>query len=202
MLDNEINIVRRLSHPNLVKCHKILYSSDKIYMLMDLCDLGQIMNWNTLDLKYYRNTKVFEYICKKYKVESKADVTRIIFLQVCEATRYMHQNNITNRDIKVDNILCKSDSNMGQEIKVADFTTVRFSTDEISYFCSGTPGFRGPEHQFASSEGYSCKASDIWSIGYSMYVYYHEHFPFFAETEIEIDIKAKNDPLMYEKDCP
>lgn len=84
---------------------------------------------------------------------------------------YLHRNNITNRDIKVDNIVCASWEEIGQEIKVIDFTTVRYSEDDISYFPTGTAGFRGPETQFASDEGYSCKMGDVWSIGICMYVF-------------------------------
>lgn len=110
----------------------------------------------------------------KYKTSSLADITRIIFLEICEAIKYLHDNHITNRDIKVDNILCSETHNFGEEIKVIDFTTVRYKpNDDISYFPTGTPGFRGPEHQFAASDGYSCKAADVWSVGYSMYVFYY-----------------------------
>lgn len=56
----------------------------------------------------------------------------------------MHNRNITNRDIKVDNLLCKKTGNKGDDVKIADFTTVRYSSDDTSYFISGTPGFRGP----------------------------------------------------------
>lgn len=60
--------------------------------------------------------------------------------------QYLHKNNITNRDIKVENILCKTveSSEIFSDIKIADFTTVRHSIDDISYFTCGTPGFRGP----------------------------------------------------------
>jgi len=72
------------------------------------------------------------------------DITRIIFAQVCAATKYLHDRNITNRDIKVDNVLCTETANKLEEIKLTDFTTVRYSSDDISFFPSGTPGFRGP----------------------------------------------------------
>lgn len=100
------------------------------------------------------------------------DITRLIFLQAGLGVQYMHQRNITNRDIKIDNILCRTTTQQGADIKIADFTTVRFMEDDISFFPSGTPGFRGPEQQFASSDGYSCKATDIWSLGVSMYTFY------------------------------
>ena len=81
-------------------------------------------------------------------------------------------------------MLCRVSEGKADEIKIADFTTVRYSHDDISFFVSGTPGFRGPEHQFASSDGYSCKASDIWSLGISLYTYYMEFFPFMGESEL------------------
>lgn len=115
-----------------------------------------------------------DYIADKYKTNNLSDITRIIFIEICEAIKYMHDHEISNRDIKVDNMLCSRTSDYGDEVKVIDFTTVRYrGSDDISYFPTGTPGFRGPEHLNAASDGYSCKAADIWSIGYSMYVFYH-----------------------------
>lgn len=115
----------------------------------------------------------------------------------------MHKNDITNRDIKVDNILCKKTENQGDDIKIADFTTVRYSKDDKSFFVSGTPGFRGPEQQFASSDGYSCKATDIWSFGICLYTLYYEKLPFMGEMEFQIDTKALNQELKFdENDCP
>jgi hypothetical protein len=35
-----------------------------------------------------------------------------------------------------------------------------------------------------------------------MYVFFHENLPFFGEDELEMDIKAKNDPLEFAEDCP
>lgn len=47
-----------------------------------------------------------QYIQNKYNATELYDVTRIIFAQLCSAVKYCHDHNITNRDIKVDNILC------------------------------------------------------------------------------------------------
>ncbi len=126
-----------------------------------------------------RNPKVVDYISKKYNTTNLGDITRLIFLEVCQAIQYLHQNNITNRDIKVDNILCRETKGMGDEILIVDFTTVRYkASDDKSYFPTGTPGFRGPEHQFACSDGYSCKATDVWAVGIAMWVFYHQKMPF------------------------
>lgn len=86
---------------------------------------------------------------------------------------------------------------------VVDFTTVRYKgLDDISYFPTGTPGFRGPEHQFAGSDGYSSKATDVWAVGIAMWVYFHEGMPFKGEDDLERDINAKNVQLQFGENCP
>ena len=143
------------------------------------------------------------YLSDKYKTHSLFDIVRIVFIQVCEGVHYLHSHNITNRDIKVDNILGRATESAGNEIIIVDFSTVRYKgNDDISYFPTGTPGFRGPEHQFASTEGYSSKAADIWTIGMCMYTFYYEKLPFYGEDELEMDCKSKNDPLVFDEQCP
>lgn len=71
-------------------------------------------------------------------------MTKLIFLQVALGLEYLHDHNISNRDIKVENILCRSTNEHLNDIKIADFTTIRYSNDDISYFPCGTAGFQGP----------------------------------------------------------
>jgi len=102
------------------------------------------MKWDSLKENYVRNPKVIQYLQNKYQATELYDITRIIFAQLCSAVKYFHDHDITNRDIKVDNILCTETPNKLEEIKLTDFTTIRYNKDDISFFPSGTPGFRGP----------------------------------------------------------
>jgi calcium/calmodulin-dependent protein kinase kinase 2 len=184
VLKNELNISKRLRHPNIASCLEIIHGNDKICTINELGTLGQIMEWRELEETYVRNAKVMAYLISKYKTNRLGDITRIIFVEVCQAIKYLHSHNITNRDIKVDNIIARETEQQGNEIMVIDFTTVRYKKDDdISYFPTGTPGFRAPEHQFAGSDGYSCKATDVWSVGIAMWTFYHQRVPFPGEDD-------------------
>lgn len=39
------------------------------------------------------------------------------------------------------------------------------------------------------------KPSDIWSLGICLYAYINYNLPFLTESELETDIKAKNEPI-------
>lgn len=41
-----MEIIKRVRHGNLAKCVEILYGGNYAYVVMELCDLGQIMNWS------------------------------------------------------------------------------------------------------------------------------------------------------------
>ena len=71
------------------------------------------MDWREVDENYRRNPLVYEYLCIKYKTSNLADITRIVFIEVCQAVEYLHSHNITNRDIKVDNIIARETEQQG-----------------------------------------------------------------------------------------
>jgi serine/threonine protein kinase len=58
MFHNEINIIKRLNHPNIIKTHEIMYSSNYAFVVNDLCDLGQIMKWDEKKQNFTHNPAV------------------------------------------------------------------------------------------------------------------------------------------------
>ncbi len=79
----------------------------------------------------------------------------------------MHQNRIVHRDIKLDNILLKSESKDVFEVKIADFGLAEQIEENTKLFrrC-GTPSYIAPE--VLQGIGYSFKA-DIFGLGSMMY---------------------------------
>ncbi|KAI8372285.1 kinase-like domain-containing protein [Choanephora cucurbitarum] len=143
----ELDIQHQLNHPYLLGLEDVEYEEDFIYMIMELCDGGDL----------------FEYVIQNPERE---DATiKAFFVQILEAIEYLHGHGIYHRDIKLENILLSSQDTC----KVADFglaTRDRFSFE----FGCGSTTYLGPEH-FATDEqedcfdAYDAAASDIWSLG-------------------------------------
>ncbi|KAI8882021.1 kinase-like protein [Backusella circina FSU 941] len=146
----EIDIQTSLNHHHLLKLHRVIQDNDYIYMVMELCDGGDL----------------FDYVANGEPV-SESSIKKL-FSQILDAVQSMHNNGVYHRDIKLENILLVSDEDEDDmNCKVADFglaTRERYSTE----FGCGSTSYLAPEH-FDDEESdivpYDSAASDIWSLG-------------------------------------
>ncbi|KRX01737.1 Protein kinase-like domain [Pseudocohnilembus persalinus] len=206
----EIQMYQYLDHPNICKLFEVIDSEniEYAYFVLEYCDLGQIQIWDIKSQRYKRNQNVFQYLQNKYEIKEENEqklvekICKIIFFQIFKGVQYLHnQRNIANRDIKPDNILCQkqnSDNLQFEDIKLADFSTAvqLEKQNEIVNDCQGTAGIRPPEMQF-STQGYLAKPTDIWSLGICLFIYITEQNAFEGESELELDINAKNQELKF-----
>ncbi|CUM53310.1 uncharacterized protein AC631_00551 [Debaryomyces fabryi] len=86
-IHNEISIMKRLSHPNVLRLVDLFNNDKHCYIVLEYCDGGEIFN------------KIIEYT---YFSE---DLSRFIFSQLLSAVDYLHSINIAHRDIKPENLL-------------------------------------------------------------------------------------------------
>jgi len=150
-LQQEINIMKQLNHPYVVKLHEVYETPKKIYIIMENYDGGELVS------------KIRE---KSYC--SEEDV-RIIMSRLADAVAYLHEQGIVHRDLKPENILLSTeDPEDMYNIKVMDFglATCKDSGTMIENIC-GTPFYMAPE--VVDNLGYS-QQCDIWSIGIMMYL--------------------------------
>ena len=87
LLINEVNILSKLSHPNIMQIYEIFDDNTNIYIVSEYCKGGEL----------------FEIISNKGSFSEKDAC--IIMKQLMSAICYSHQNKIVHRDLKPENIL-------------------------------------------------------------------------------------------------
>ncbi|CAK7270776.1 Serine/threonine kinase [Sporothrix epigloea] len=111
--------------------------------------------------------------------------------EVCLALKYLHENGVIYRDLKLDNILLTLDGH----IKIADYGLCKedmWYGSTTSTFC-GTPEFMAPEILLDKKYG---RAVDWWAFGVLIYQMLLQQSPFRGEDEDEIyDAILGDEPL-------
>ena len=123
---------------------------------------------------------VMEYICAgdlltyiKKRSKLTEPVAQFIFKQIILGIKYIHDNGIVHRDIKLDNILLDLDNN----IKICDFGVSRkVNEGDIMFEQCGTPAYIAPE--ILQNKGYEGFGVDIWSAGVVLYAMLSGTVPF------------------------
>eukprot|EP00475_Leptophrys_vorax_P013430 TRINITY_DN19838_c0_g1_i3.p2 TRINITY_DN19838_c0_g1~~TRINITY_DN19838_c0_g1_i3.p2 ORF type:complete len:360 (+),score=107.61 TRINITY_DN19838_c0_g1_i3:79-1080(+) len=161
-INDEVDILQKIDHPNIVKLYEIFDTAKYLYMVLELLTGGEL----------------FERIVSKGNFSEKeaAVVTRDMTL----AIKYMHEIGIVHRDLKPENLLY-SDTTQNAVIKITDFGLAKFlstATETMSTPC-GTPGYVAPE--ILKNEKYGPEV-DLWSIGVILYILLCGFPPFYDET--------------------
>ncbi|XP_060232618.1 sperm motility kinase-like [Meriones unguiculatus] len=155
----EIEIIKVLEHPNIIKLFHIINTREHTYMVMEHAAHGDLVS----------------HIEKVGCLQEKQ--AQHIFTQLVCAVHYCHNNGIAHRDIKLDNILLDGKGN----IKLCDFgLAIRVTDGEMVLGFCGTVEYCAPE-LFTDRE-YDAKAVDIWSMGVVLYTIVTAQFPFNAYT--------------------
>ena len=145
---NEINILRSLDHPNIIKLFET-WETDRIcFLVTEVCEGGEL---------FYHITK------KKHLTEDQASsIMKQSFYALC----YLHKNRICHRDIKPENFLLYKEDD-SSHIKLIDFGLAkRVVPNEIMNKPNGTPYYIAPE----VLKGSYTTQCDVWSMGVIMYI--------------------------------
>lgn len=147
----ELDIIKKLRHPNILEFFDIYQSKNHIYILSELCD-------STL-------TKIINISMSEKQIFD-------IYSQVINGIKYLYDHKIFHRDIKPENILIKDDV-----IKIADFGFAKEINDynKVMDTICGSPLFMAPE--IVLNKPYSIK-SDIWSLGIILYQMMYQNHPY------------------------
>lgn len=155
---NEINVLKTLSHPHIVKLHESFEIKNEgeeyIVMIMEYCENGDL-------LLYVTNRKSCdESLLKK------------IIIGFLEAVQYLHHKGISHGDIKPENVLL--DSNFSPKLCDFGFCNTNLIAGDDSK--NGTLYYSAPE-LFTDGE-YNTLKVDIYAIGITLYSLSELRFPF------------------------
>jgi len=154
-LINEIAIMRKYNHPNLLKIYEVYETENSIYLVLDLLEGGELFSRLA--------SKVF------YDEEKIAK----LMTNLLSALNHLHKIKIMHRDLKPENILLKSKES-DTDIVIADFGLSAEITqlDKILFKRCGTPGFVAPEvlNFDEKKMAFYNEKCDIFSAGVLFYI--------------------------------
>ncbi|WPK24487.1 hypothetical protein PUMCH_001761 [Australozyma saopauloensis] len=161
-LMGEIDLLKILKHPNIVKYHGFVKTSETLNVLLEYCSGGSLRQ-----LYKRLGHGIPEAQIKSY------------VKQILEGLNYLHVQGVVHRDVKAANVLLTESG----EVKLADFG-VATTVAALHNTCVGTPHWMAPE-TVMGGDG-SCTVSDIWSLGatiielFTMNPPYHDLVPMAA----------------------
>jgi len=163
-LENEIRVLKRLDHINVVKLLEAYESRTCVYLVMELVTGGEL----------------FDRIVEKgsYSEKDAADLIK----QVLSAVAYMHEEGVVHRDLKPENLLYYS-PDVESKIMISDFGLSKMEESGVMATACGTPGYVAPEVLAQKPYG---KAVDVWSIGVISYILLCGYPPFYDENDANL----------------
>jgi len=180
----EVELLRRLDHPNIVEYKRSFFMGDTLAIAMQYCEGGDIANY-IKDLAK-RRERFLEVHIMNYLV------------QILQALQYIHSERILHRDLKTSNLFL---TKMKQLVKLGDFGISRVleGSIEAALTVVGTPYYMSPE--VCENKPYTFK-SDVWSLGCVLYELCMLKHAFSADNLLGLVYKIVSDkyepiPKMY-----
>eukprot|EP00118_Oscarella_pearsei_P007779 m.38929 g.38929 ORF g.38929 m.38929 type:complete len:432 (+) comp32647_c0_seq2:64-1359(+) len=166
----ELEYLRYLKHPNLVDLLGLLESSFHYFVVLELVDGGDLLD-------YIR--------CHKIIAENTA---RHFFKQLCCGMQYCHQRDVVHRDLKCENVLLTT---RGQ-VKICDFGfATKYDRGRLlSTFC-GSCAYASPE--ILQGRRYDGFKADVWSVGVVLYAMIYGCLPY-DDANLKLQITQIHSP--------
>jgi serine/threonine protein kinase len=168
----EAETARRLNHPGIVTIY----------------DAGEEHGLAYIAMEFFNGKDLVSHT----KPDKLLPLSRLVSIgaRVAEALAYAHRQNVVHRDIKPANILWEPESDT---VKVTDFGIARITGSSRTWTGKvlGTPSYMSREQLAGRKiEG----ASDLYSLGVTLYQLASGSLPFEAESIAELMFKIANEP--------
>jgi len=170
-IEREVDILRSLDHPNIVKYFETYEDDHFIHIVME----------------YIPGDNLFKLITnKKYFKFTEKEICQLITC-LLKAVLFLHHNNIVHRDIKPENILFSVPGDFNA-LKLIDFGLSIQKNAKNENRRVGTPYYMSPE----MIHGNFVYESDMWSIGVILFIMVTGKQPFRAHDKEGVFEKILN----------
>lgn len=168
LLGREIDIMKKLEHPNVLKLYEVFETDEIIALVMELVNGGEL---------FYKIVEKGNY--------SEKDAANIV-RQMIKGVEYLHGQGIAHRDLKPENLLCSIEPESKEyspfRVVIADFGLSKaFGGGEALETSCGTPDYVAPE--VITAEGTYDNSVDMWSCGVITYVLLCGFSPFLSSNQ-------------------
>ena len=168
-IDNEITILKKLSHPNIIKIYEYYSTGNSFYIINEYCEHGELF--------------------KKIQMDFNENQIAFMAYQIISAVLYLHEKGIMHRDIKLENILIshiEMNPCTNREyywLKLIDFGGSKMiNKEQRETNVVGTTYYVAPE-VLTKNYNYKC---DCWSIGVILYMLVTGIAPFEGKNKDEL----------------
>jgi calcium-dependent protein kinase len=161
-LQNEIELMKELDHPNICKLLGTFEQERDMYFIMELCEGGEL----------------FDRIIQMGHVDEK--LTSNIVRQVSSGLFYAHGRGIAHRDIKPENVVFCSKDIKDTTIKLIDWGLAMSFLGKPMTSAVGSFTYAAPEVIMSQNVKAYTQACDLWSLGVLTYVMLSGKPPFWG----------------------
>ena len=161
-INNEIQFLKNLNHPNIISLYEIIESETNIYIIME-----------------YAEKELFSYIVSNNYLSEKEASN--FYIQILSVIEYIHNNKIVHRDLKPENILLSNDNKI---LKIIDFGLANNYNDNLLETQCGSLCYSAPE--MILGKKYKGIDIDIWSSGIILFAMVSGFLPFDDENDENI----------------
>ncbi|CAO2178184.1 unnamed protein product [Urochloa humidicola] len=157
----EVDVMRRVHHPNVVRLHEVMATRSRIYFVMEYAAGGELF------ARLAQSPRLPEPVARRY------------FQQLVTAVEFCHSRGVYHRDLKPENLLLDARG----DLKVSDFglsalqdAAAGGGAAALLQTACGTPAYVAPE--VLLKRGYDGAKADIWSCGVILFVLMAGYLPF------------------------
>ncbi len=165
LVRQEISILKIVRHKYIVQLYEILQTPQHIFIVMEYCEGKDLM----------------DYILTKTRLSEIESLK--FFQQLINALFYLHSQNISHRDVKIDNMLL----DRNKDLKLVDFgLSTKYTDDNLLDQPCGTVVYAAPE--VLDGNEYHGMLADVWSSGIVLFGMTSGYLPF-CDQDDEVNKK-------------